>query len=188
MSTDVRFTIHDLEGVARDETKRYEIIDGKLHVSTQPHWRHQVVCSRIDRAFSHWDPESARGILIPAPGVIFSIHEAVAPDLAWVSRERLGFVVGDDGKLHRAPDLVVEVLSPGRENELRDRELKLKVYSRQGVREYWIADWRAPAVQVFRRQDAQLELSATLTAEDTLTSPLLPGFGLALRELFASPI
>jgi Uma2 family endonuclease len=53
-----------------------------------------------------------------------------------------------DGKLYAAPDLVVEVLSPGRENEERDRETKLTLYSRRGVLEYWIVDRFTRRVEV----------------------------------------
>ena len=47
------------------------------------------------------------------PGVIFSDDGDVAPDVVWISKERLIAVLGTDGHLHGAPDLVVEVLSPG---------------------------------------------------------------------------
>ena len=51
-----------------------------------------------------------------------------------------------DGQFSVAPDLVVEIFSPGAVNERRDRELKLNLYSRQGGREYWIADWQRRGV------------------------------------------
>ena len=79
-----------------------------------------------------------------------------APDVVWVSRERLSSVLAEDGKLHGAPDLVVEVLSPGPVNERRDREAKLKLYSQRGVREYWIVDWRQRKLEAYRRQEAAL--------------------------------
>ena len=55
--------------------------------------------------------------------------------MVWISRERFAAALEPDGKLHAAPDLVVEVLSPGSTNERRDRQAKLKLYSRRGVRE-----------------------------------------------------
>lgn len=187
MNTELRFTVADLE-LLPENGNRYEIIDGDLHVSTQPHWRHQLVCTQLASALLAWDPERGRGVPILAPGVIFASDEAVAPDLVWVSRERFARVIDDDGKLHAAPDLIVEVLSPGQANEQRDRELKLKLYSRYGVREYWIVDWREPSIQVYRREEAVLRLVATLAAEDTLTSPLLPGFARLVGELCAVPV
>jgi Uma2 family endonuclease len=94
-------------------------------------------------------------------------------------------VLAPDGKLHAAPDLAVEVLSPGSSNERRDREVKLKLYARRGVREYWIVDWQRRQIEVFRREDGVLQLSATLLEGDSLQSPLLPGFALSVSELFA---
>jgi len=80
--------------------------------------------------------------------------------------------------------LVVEVLSPGSVNERRDREVKLKLYSRRGVSEYWIVDWQQRKVEVYQRQQMALHLLATLYATDTLTSPLLPGFACPVVTLF----
>jgi Uma2 family endonuclease len=76
------------------------------------------------------------------------------------------------------------VLSPGSTNKRRDREAKLKLYSRRGVLEYWIVDWLAHSVEIYRRQNTQLELFATLTKGDVLESPLLPGFSAQTDELF----
>ena len=186
MATDVRFTTSDL-ALVPDDGNRYEIIDGDLHVSTQLHWRHQFVCDQIVFSLKSWGRSAGEGFALSAPGLIFAEDQAVAPDVVWISRERFTRVVGEDGKLHAAPDLVVEVLSPGQSSEERDRELKLRLYSRQGVREYWIVDWREATVQVFRRADALLRLEATLLAEDTLTSPLLPGFNASVRDLCQPP-
>jgi Uma2 family endonuclease len=80
--------------------------------------------------------------------------------------------------------LVIEVLSPGSTNERRDREVKLKLYSRRGVLEYWIVDWQARQVEVYRREELALRLASTLYATDPLTSPLLPGFACGIATLF----
>lgn len=69
-------------------------------------------------------------------------------------------------------------------NERRDREAKLKLYSIQGVQEYWIANWRLKTVEVYRRENAQLKLVATLIGNDELTSPLLPGFSCGIEQFF----
>ncbi len=186
MSTELRFTIHDLELFPQDG-RRYEIIDGELYVSSQPHWRHQRTSDQFAFALHAWDSDSSLGVVISAPGVIFASDEAVAPDLVWISREQFDRVVGEDGKFHAAPDLVIEILSPGSENAQRDREIKLKLYSRRGVREYWIVDWPSSTVLVYRREQAALHLIATLIGDDTLTSPLLPGFGHRVSDLCAAP-
>jgi Uma2 family endonuclease len=183
----MRFTVRDLE-LLPENGNRYEVIDGDLEVSTQPDWRHQWTSDQFNRALDRWDNDTGGGVVLTAPGVIFSSEEAVAPDLVWISRERFARVAGDDGKLHSAPDLIVEILSPGPQNEQRDLETKVKLYSRRGVREYWIVDWRAPSVLVYRRQQAALHLAATLFADDLLTPALLPGFAHRVSELCAGPI
>jgi Uma2 family endonuclease len=125
--------------------------------------------------------------VFPAPGVIFSEQDAVAPDLVWVSVERAPLVVNrEDGKLHGAPDLVVEVLSQGSANERRDRETKLALYDRYGTPEYWIGDRFERQVDVYRRDTGSLSLVVQVQAAELLTSPLLPGFACPVKTLFAS--
>src|SRR5262245_31037872 len=79
-------------------------------------------------------------------------------------------------KMHDATELAIEVLSPGRKNERRDREIKPRLYSRHGVLEYWVVDWAKRRIEIYRRQQAVLELAATLYEGDVLVSPILPGF------------
>jgi Uma2 family endonuclease len=177
------FTTADLE-LMPDDGKLYEVIEGELYMSHQPSWHHQYACSNLFRALENWNEQTGLGIANCAPGLIFGIHDAVAPDVVWVSFERLSQVLGEDGKLHAAPELVVEVVSPGWQNAQRDRDTKLKLYSRRGVREYWIIDCQAEQVEVFRRSRAKLTQTATLLRDDELTSPLLPGFACRVAALF----
>jgi Uma2 family endonuclease len=154
-------------------------------VSTAPHFEHQAACTKGSRALDEWNDESQLGRVFVAPGVIFSRADGVMPDVVWVSHERLAQIADSSGHLRGAPELVIEVLSPGRANERRDRETKLKRYGREDVEEYWFLDWRARTVLVYRRSGAALARVALLTAGDVLTAPLLPGFGLPVERLFA---
>jgi Uma2 family endonuclease len=188
MRTSLRYTTSDLEGLPTIDGVRYEIIDGDLYVSRPPDWHHQYVGAQVWRALQDWNDQTGSGMAIEAPGVVFAPDENVAPDVVWISRARLPHIFNASGHLRAAPDLVVEVLSPGAENERRDRELKLKLYSRQGVQEYWLIDWQLQTVQVYRRADEALELVATLVGQDSLASPLLPGFACALPRIWASGV
>jgi Uma2 family endonuclease len=183
METILRWTSADLD-VLPDDGKRYEIIDGELYVSRQPHWHHQLACLNLLTALHGWNAQTRAGVVNMAPGVIFADDDDVAPDGVWISHARRATALRPDGHLHAAPELVIEVLSPGSANERRDREAKRKLYSRRGVLEYWIVDWRTQQVEVYRRQGAALHLVATLYAADTLTSPLLPGFACPVATLF----
>ena len=182
-ASDLLFTTDDLLRMP-DDGKLYEIIEGELYMPTQPNWHHQYACTRLLRALENWNEQTGLGIANGAPGLIFGIHDAVAPDVVWISLERLPQVLGEDGKLHAAPDLAVEVISPGWQNEQRDRDTKLKLYSRRGVREYWIVDWQTQQVEVYRRSRTKLIQASTLLRDDELTSPLLPGFSCQVSSLF----
>jgi Uma2 family endonuclease len=181
-----RWTVADVQALPYDEWTRYEIIDGELFVSTAPGDRHQGACTRCTVALSVWNDRTGLGVVLAGPGLVFSKHDAVIPDVIWASRARLATIERAD-RLHGAPELAVEVLSPGAANVRRDREIKLQLYSNWGVNEYWIVDWRTQTVEIYRRRDGQLELVATLGAKDELTSPLLPGFGLVIGRLFDWP-
>ncbi|PPT09649.1 Protein of unknown function DUF820 [Geitlerinema sp. FC II] len=181
----IRFTIRDLELFPNTENC-HEIIDGELFVTRAPHWNHQKVLGRLYTALDTWSlSDRGFGEAVPAPGLILSEFDAVIPDVVWVSsQEKLENSLNESGHLTEAPDLVIESLSPGVQNERRDREVKLKLYSIHGVREYWIVDWQARKLEVYRRKNAQLQLVETLFADDTLTSPLLPGFERAIASIF----
>ena len=182
---DDRWTVSDLERLPDDAWHRYEIIDGELFVSRAAHYKHQDSGNLIANALTNWNWGTGLGKVLPAVGLIFTEHDSVIPDVVWISHERLALLVDDAGHFQGAPELVVEVLSAGTSNERRDRDVKLRLYSTQGVREYWLVDWRAETVAVYRRHRARLRLDATLTREDTLTSPLLPGFSLPIARMFA---
>jgi Uma2 family endonuclease len=179
------WTISDLEQLPSGDGNRYEIVDGELYVSKQPHYYHQQVCFRMAMLLGAWSTQAALGEVNFAPGVIFSVEDAVAPDLIWISNTRLASALNRDGKLHEAPELVVEVLSAGKENERRDRDIKLKLYSRRGVLEYWLIDWRARCIEVYRSDGAQLIPAGTLYGGEVLETSLLPGFSCQVESLFA---
>ncbi|MBF2027913.1 MAG: Uma2 family endonuclease [Oscillatoriales cyanobacterium C42_A2020_001] len=179
----VRWTIADLD-LLPDNGTRYEIIDGELFMTRAPQWSHQRVADKICAALNHWSDETKLGEATTTPGIIFSEANNVTPDVVWVSYERLTVLLDEAEHLTGAPELVVEVLSPGAENERRDREVKLKLYASQGVQEYWIANRALQQVQVYRREGALLKLVATLMAVDEISSPLLPDFACAVATFF----
>ncbi|GAC1355841.1 MAG: Uma2 family endonuclease [Ktedonobacteraceae bacterium] len=178
------WTVDDLAHLPNDEGKRYEIIDGELYVSTQPDWQHQLVCVRLVAALETWSDQTQAGTANFAPGVIFTKENAVAPDVVWISNERLTTALQADGKLHASPELMIEVPSPGSTNARRDRQLKLALYSHYGTEEYWIVTWQERRVEVYRRKDDVLVLHECLSEGDILQSPLLPGFSCKVERLF----
>ncbi len=177
------WTSADLE-LLPDNGNRYEIIEGELYVTRAPHWKHQTTCGRFFTVLDLWSLTTKLGKTSLGAGVIFGNKDDVIPDVVWVSKEKYEALIDQSGHLLGAPDLAIEVLSAGTDNEKRDREVKLKLYSSQGVLEYWIADWREKKLQVYRRENGVLKLAMTLFVTDTLTSPLLPEFTCPLSQIF----
>lgn len=180
-----RLTIDDLQGYPEGDGNRYELIEGALHVTTQPNLEHQVVSDAVCELLRVWNRTSRLGgLAVSAPGIILAADEAFAPDVVWYGKERLASHRRPDGKFYGPPDLAVEVLSKGTKNEKRDRQLKPARYAFWGVREYWLVDRFARQVVVHRPQGDHYAVVARLGEADTLTSSLLPGFTCTVAELF----
>jgi Uma2 family endonuclease len=185
VANSLRWTTRDLDAMPDDGGwKRHEIIDGELFVTRAPHIRHQEAGGNLHFELESWSRQTALGKPFQTPGVVFTPNDAVIPDVIWVSQARLENGLDSAGHLTVAPELVVEVLSAGETNVQRDREVKLKLYSRYGVQEYWVVSWQLKSLEVYRRSEGQLQLSETLIVEDTLTTPLLPGFSVPMLQIF----
>jgi Uma2 family endonuclease len=176
-------TLADLDAFPDDDGNRYELIEGVLYVSTAPGLPHQLVLKNLLFELESFLRMNSVGVIVPGPGTIFSNYDAVIPDIAIVRHERWDSVTSNQ-KVTGAPDIVVEILSPGAENRRRDLQVKRKLYARYGVAEYWIVDNEDRSIAIYRLQNQTLEKVVTVRDDDVLTSPLLPGFELTVRTIF----
>ena len=179
----MQWTTADLDLLPEDD-RRYEIINGELIVTRAPHWQHQNLCGRFYAALDQWCYETGLGEAAIAPGLVFEDGNNVIPDIAWASNERLADSLDEAGHLIAAPELIIEILSPGEQNEKRDRDLKLRLYSARGVCEYWIVNRHPKQIEVYRRENGILTRSLTFLPGDQITTPLLPGFSYSVDRLF----
>ena len=182
-----RYIAADLEGMPVERGARIEILDGELHIYRPvANLDHQAAAGEVSMALFKWSKDTRIGRTVPVPGVIFGPHDEVAPDTMWISRERFKDALNENGHLTVAPELMVKVASPDEADQRRVRELKLRLYADQGVLEYWILDWKQRSVEIHRRSGESLTLTTRLGEGDSITSPLLPGFSLAVDELWDS--
>ncbi|HEV2862680.1 MAG TPA: Uma2 family endonuclease [Pyrinomonadaceae bacterium] len=166
-----------------DDGNRYELVEGELIVSRNPALKHQRVIARLVKHIGNYFDRNPIGEVFPNPGVIFDKHNSVIPDVVVLTKQQVE-AAGEEPHIREAPALVVEVISPGGENARRDRVLKLQVYSKFGVKEYWIADPKARTLEVYRREGDALALMLTLKGDDEVTSPALPGLVCRVGEFF----
>jgi Uma2 family endonuclease len=179
------WTYSDLVALPEDQL-RHELIDGEHFVSPSPNTGHQEISKRLFRALdAHVERHHIGDVLYAPFDVKLSLFTVLVPDLVYFTTERFARVVNEKHAT-AAPDLVVEILSPG--TRRRDKGRKRAVYDREGVREYWIVDAEARSITVLRRPAADAGLTdvtvLTLAKDETLESPLFPGLTIPLREVF----
>lgn len=168
-----------------EDGNRYEIIEGELFVSCAPNLYHQSVSGNLFFAIKNYLVQNPIGSVWATPGVIFSELSGVVPDLVFVSNERKGEIALGE-RISGAPDLVIEIISQGAENERRDRVAKRQLYGKHGVKEYWIVDPSARTIEVYLLDGQTLTSRAEYMEQDDLTSSLLPGFSCKVETLFRS--
>jgi len=179
------WTYRDLVALPEDQL-RHELIDGEHFVSPSPNTGHQEISKRLFRALdAHVERHHIGEVLFAPFDVKLSLFTVLVPDLVYFTAERFARVVNEKHAT-AAPDLVVEILSPG--TRRRDKGRKRAVYGRESVSEYWIVDPEARSITVLRRPRADAGLTDvavfTLAKGETLESPLFPGLQIPLREVF----
>ena len=130
-----------------------------------------------------WLRQHPIGEVFAAPfDVVFSRFDVVEPDLLYLSNETKAEALTDKHAL--GADLVIEIASPG--TRKRDVGIKLRLYERSGVSEYWFVDADARVVHVYRRTKHGFAAAVLFGGEanEMLTAPLLPGLQLSLADLF----
>jgi Uma2 family endonuclease len=167
-----------------DDGNTYELIEGELIVSRTPTLTHQRILGNLLFEIKNYLARNPIGEVFPTPGVIFDKYNSVIPDLVFLTNEQLERV-GAQSHIHVAPALAVEIVSPGRENARRDRVVKLQVYGKFGVGEYWVADPESRTLEIYRPTEGALGLAAMLSSGgDEVITPALPGFRCALGKVF----
>ena len=168
-----------------DDGQRHELIDGEHYVTPSPNLRHQAIAGRIYLAIGTWLRAHPTGRIFFAPlDVILSRFDVVEPDLLYVSNERAPDLLSGQW-VTGAPDLVIEIGSPG--TRRRDETIKLELFERWSVREYWVVDPDSDAIRVYLRSGDRLARAAELSAGGggVLTTALLPGLEIPLADVFA---
>jgi len=165
-----------------DDLSTYELLNGLLVEKSAPKPLRQQVSRRITKALEQFLEGKALGEFFYAPVDVFlDEYNTVQPDICFVGAER-AFLVDLNEGIMGAPDLVVEILSPG--SVRYDRGVKKDVYERFAVKEYWIMDPNNRSVEIYAMRENAFVTHGVYEAGDKAESALLTGFELAVDELF----
>jgi Uma2 family endonuclease len=163
------------------EGEYFTVIGGEKIMSPSPTSFHQFIIINLSLILSRWLKQTRAGKLQVAPlDVVLAEDEIAQPDLMVILSEHRSRIT--ERNIQGAPDLVVEILSPG--SVRLDREKKRELYARHAVPEYWIVSPGERTVEVLQLRGAQYDLAALYEEGETLQSPLLTGFTCNTREIF----
>ena len=143
---------------------------------------HGVHAARIGSVLQAWAERHEAGVVCAAETgfVLFRDPDTVrAPDAAFVSEERLAQVADREPFFEGAPDLAVEVVSPG--DRAPEVAAKVRDYLGAGSRQVWIIRPRERTLTVHRPGAAPRHLGADTTLEG---GDVLPGFSLRVARIF----
>jgi Uma2 family endonuclease len=181
-ATGIRMTADDLMQLPTDG-KRYELVNGELHEMSPAGGEHGIVGGRALRrlgTFLDLHPEIGGELFTAETGFRLSRDPDTvrAPDVAFVSEARSP-QARVPGYPELAPDLVVEVVSPG--DRAGEIQAKIDEWLQAGVRLAWVLYPTTRSAMVYRADGSTL----LLHADDILSGdPVLPGFTVRLSELF----
>ncbi len=168
-----------------DHSRHCELIGGRI-VMDPPRGLHNLVVLNLASALRGWiEAAPERGFVNFNQGLRLTDRDVLIPDLLWwADASRVDLSKG----IQPVPDLAVEVRSPA--TWLFDIGVKRRLYEEHGVGELWLVDTDAQTVIVARRSGPREPIfaeGAELRMPESLTSPALPGFELAVDDLFRLP-
>lgn len=162
----------------------YELLNGELVKKSAPKPLHQLCSQRIEFALETHLRQNPVGQYFHAPvDVFFDDNNGVQPDICFLKSERTFLIDLNEG-IMGAPDLIMEIISPG---SIRyDRGDKKNLYERFAVKEYWIIDPNNRSVEVFVMRDNAYVLHEIQESTGKITSSVLSGFEVEVSDLFSN--
>ncbi len=176
-------TTNDLLVMPTDDLKVYELLEGEIFASEYPSLQHQSTIVNLIGIFDKYVLEHSFGKFWFSPVVIFDDYNSAIPDLVFIAKDRIPQIASG---IHivGAPDLAIEIMSPGTENVRRDHIVKRQTYAKYGVKEYWIVELLVEVIEITRLQKNILASVGTFRNEDEISSPLLPDLSFTVKDVF----
>jgi Uma2 family endonuclease len=176
-----RWKSKDLDRLLDEPFLTYEIIDGELIVSRQPHLRHGIIIITVGQYFRP-AVRVLGGLVIAEPGIVWGdeAEDNVVPDIAIVLPDR--FHLASGRTLSGTPNIVMEVVLEGgiEVDYIKKRDL----YRRTGTQEYWIIDWQRQLIEVWSFSESSAR-AVSYTRGGSIETSLIPGLVVSVNELLS---
>jgi Uma2 family endonuclease len=180
--TKIPLTGDDLLRMPEEATEGYELIEGELVKMAPTGLEHGNVELNVGAEIRTWNKQHKRGrVFVGETGFYTRGDKGTvrAPDVAFISYERLPAETRIEGYSRIAPDLVVEVISPG--NTAEEMDIKIREWFDFGVRLLWAIYPRTRRVHVYTTPDKPIILDADATLDG---GEVLPGFSVPIAVFF----
>ena len=162
----------------------YEFDQGEVMELPRPHGQHQRVLKRLLGFLDQYVSQNHLGEVWPEIDVELPPGRVYVPDLCYLGSERASHYSEEDGRIHGAPDLAIEIMSPSTMS--RDRLRKFNAYFEAGVPWYWMVDPQSLDLEEYRSTPEGYLRTASVEAGDSFQPGLFPGLEINLRELLGT--
>lgn len=183
-----KITYEEYQALVESSDQRYELIDGEVYLLASPSYSHQVVVNEIAWRFHNFFKDNpCQSLTSPLDVRLFGFATKFEEDPNVVQPDIVVICDKDnirDGKYHGVPTLIVEVLSPATRG--KDLAVKLQLYLKSGVSEYWIVDPEERQVLHYSfTPEREVDKFSVCQEGDTVVSSVFQGLELPVQEIFA---
>ena len=182
MSTTTWITADELLALPTGMGKRYELVSGELRVISATGWRHGEIVHNSGFLLGSFIRQHGlgRGFAAGTGFLIKRDPDTVrAPDFAFIAKEHFPETEPEEAFWPGAPDLAVEVLSPG--DRMGDVDEKIEEWLAAGCAAVWVVDPKLQTVTIYQ---SSTKVQVKTAGEVLVGDPVVPGFSCALDEIF----
>lgn len=169
--------------------ERVELIKGKIFkMSPAPNRKHQEISSNINRFLDRYFEHQKCGLYYAPFDVRLVNHKKSTPEKTILSVVQPDLcVICDRSKLDEkgcigAPDLIVEILSPG--NSKKEMGVKFELYEENGVKEYWLVNPVEESILIYSLKKGKYNAQKPLIDKDIIKSSLFPDLNFIIEKVF----
>lgn len=173
------FTIDDIYALSNGQ--RAELINGQMYMMAPPNFRHQKLVMELSAVIHQYIKNHGGNCeVLPAPFAVFLNADDktyVEPDISVIcDRNKL-----NDQGCNGAPDLIIEVVSPG--SRRMDYVRKPGLYADAGVREYWIVDPEKQRTTIYQYEE--YEAPTVIPFDQLITVGIYEGLTITISDLLS---